>query len=373
MKTIVFNSNTLWSIVQFRLHIIKALRQQYHLVCVGDNRYSQIQLEILTQLGVEVVLLPLDKKSINPIKELVYFFKLYKLYKRIKPDITIHYTIKPNIYGSLVSRILDIKNIAVVTGLGSSHLQNNMITFLTRYLYTWSLRKTQYVFFLNKEDINYFLEHKIVSMEQVLKLPGEGIDINLFPALSYSSDEEIVFVMVARLLKDKGVYEYIEAIKCISRKIKAQFFLVGAYDFENPSAIFEDEVQGWVDSGYITYVSPTNNILSIYQKADVIVLPSYREGLSRVLLEAMSCERFIITSNVPGCRELCDDEINGYLVEVRDTTALAVAMEKAYTQGKESLHVKAKQGREKVLKKYGSYIVCQIYNNTINDLLKKGF
>lgn len=373
MKTIVFNSNTLWSIVQFRLHIIKVLSQQYHIVCIGDNRYSEVQLEILTQLGVEVVLLPLDKKSINPIKELIYFFKLYKIYKRIKPDITIHYTIKPNIYGSLVSRVLNIKNIAVVTGLGSSYLQNNVITFLTKYLYTLAFAKARYIFFLNSEDRNYFLERKMVQINQVVMLPGEGVDTNLFPALRYSVDKEIVFVMVTRLLRDKGIYEYIEAIQNIADTIKAQFFLVGAYDFENPSAISEKEIQGWVAKGYITYLPPTKNILSIYEMADVIVLPSYREGLSRVLLEAMSCERFIITTNVVGCRELCDDEINGFLVEAYDANALAKAIEKAYMQGKESLYLMAKEGRKKVLKQYSSHIVCEMYDNIINDLLKKRF
>ena len=373
MKTILLNSNTVWSLVQFRLHVIKVLSQKYRVVCIGDNRYSEVQLETLTQLGVEVVLLPLDKKSINPIKDLIYFFKLYKIYKRIKPDVTIHYTIKPNIYGSLVSRILKSNNIAVVTGLGSSHLKNNVITVLTRYLYRWSFIKTQHVCFLNDEDRDYFLEHKMVAADHAVMLPGEGVDTNLFPALLYRKNEEIVFVMVARLLRDKGVYEYIEAIKCVSQKIKAQFFLVGAYDFENPSAICEQEVQGWVDDGYISYLPPTNDIVSIYERADVIVLPSYREGLSRVLLEAMSCERFIITSNVAGCNELCDDDVNGFLVEARNANTLADAIEKAYVQGKTSLHVNAKQGREKVVKHYSSDIVCQIYDALIDGVLKKGF
>lgn len=372
MKTILLNSNTLWSIMQFRKELIKVLQQQYRIVCVaGYDDFASNSYAIAKELGVELFQIKMHRKGVNPLQDIAYFFKLLRLYHQIKPDLILHYTIKPNIYGSLAARVLKIPHFSIISGLGSAFLKRNIISKVVEKLYTYSLSSAKYVLFLNQDDMNEFMTQKIIAHPKAILLPGEGIDTSAYlPCPNQDDSPQIAFLLVARLLRDKGVYEYIEAIKHIRQNsANGTFLLAGVFDEDNPSAISKDEVASWEKAGYISYLGKTDDILEFFARCDAVVLPSYREGLSRVLLEANSCEKFIITSNVAGCKELCIDEHNGFLVQAGDVPSLVAALQKTMLYSKEELQRRAKEGRNLVSRYYSMNRVNEQYLELIHTVL----
>ena len=371
MKKIVINSNILWTITQFRKDLIIELKKRYKVICIADHDdFSGNSLNSIKSLGVEYIRLKVNRKGVNPFADFLYFIELLKLYKKIKPDLIIHYTIKPNIYGSIAAKVLKINSFAVVSGLGSTFIKNNVLTKIITLLYKIALSNTKKVLFLNEDDKKIFLELNIVKEKQSVVLPGEGIDIDFYKGClsNGSKNSDITFLMIARLLKDKGVYEYIEAIKNI-KSLNTRFLLAGVLDKDNPTSIKEEELQRWIDEKTITYLGKTDNIKEFFKYADVIVLPSYREGLSRVLLEACSCEKFIVTSDIAGCKELCIDGYNGFLCIPKDTTSLVHALKKTIDLPKNKVITKGKFGRELVINHYSSSIVNNIYKQLIEETL----
>lgn len=368
MKKLVINANTLWSIVQFRLELIKWLCASYEVVCIGDREHFTHEAESnLEALGVKCIHLPIARKGMNVFVDFFYCLRLFFLYKRLAPDIVMHYTIKPIIYGSRIASLLGISSIAVVTGLGSSLIHQGYKTSWIRWLYRKALLHVKYVFFLNQEDKDYFIHHAIVLASKSVILPGEGIDPKRYLPSPPHFQRPITFLMVARLLKDKGIIEYIEAIRiCKQRTLNAHFLLVGAFDDANPSAIRSYELQQWIEEGLIEYLGEQHAMQEMYAKADVVVLPSYREGLSRVLLEACCSEKFLITSDIAGCKELCYDGKNGFLVPCGDAKALSQAMMNAIDFGKEFLHVKGAWGRQWVEERYSYEHVFTLYEKHLN-------
>lgn len=368
MKKLVINSNTLWSIVQFRLELIKWLSASYEIICIGDREHFTHEAESnLEALGVTCIHLPIARKGMNFFVDFLYCLRLFFLYKQLAPDIVIHYTIKPVIYGSKIASLLRISSIAVITGLGSSLIHQGYKTAWIHWLYRKALLHVKHVFFLNQEDRDYFIEQAIVPISKSVILPGEGIDPASYLPVALNFQAPVTFLMVSRLLKDKGVIEYIEAIRvCKQYSFNAHFLLVGAFDNANPSAIQSYELQQWIEEDLIEYLGEQQDMQKIYAKADVVVLPSYREGLSRVLLEACCSEKFLITSNIAGCKELCRDGKNGFLVPCGDVKALSQAIMDAIDFGKESLHVKGALGRQQVQENYTYEHVFKMYEKHLN-------
>lgn len=372
MKTILLNSNTLWSIMQFRKELIKVLQQEYRIVCVaGYDDFASNSHAIAQELGVELFQLTMQRKGVNPLQDVMYFLRLWRLYRHIKPDLILHYTIKPNIYGSFAARLLKIPHISIISGLGSAFLKKNSISKIVEKLYTVALASTHRVLFLNQDDMDEFITQKIISQKKAILLPGEGVNIDAYLPCPLKDDSQcIVFLMVARLLRDKGVYEYIEAIKQLRQDSSCgKFLLAGIFDENNPSAISKEEVLAWERAGYIAYLGKTDTIQEFFRQCDVVVLPSYREGLSRVLLEANSCEKFIITSDIAGCKELCMHGKNGFLVQSHDVQSLVEAIEKTMVLSREVLQQRGKEGRLLVREYYSTGRVNAYYTRLIKEIL----
>lgn len=371
MKTIILNSNIIWTITQFRKDLIKALKNKYTIICVADDdKFSDNSMAILDELDVKFIKVKVDRKGINPLKDIFYIYSLYKIYKKIKPDLIIHYTIKPNIYGSLVARILNIKSFAVISGLGSSFLKDNFLSKIIKKLYKFALQKSNKIFFLNNDDMKYFVDNNIVQKDQKLLLPGEGVDTDYYSCCNKDTNEKITFLMIARLLKDKGIYEYIETVKKVkSKNENVEFLLAGVLDSDNPTSIQARELQAWIDQGVIKYLGKTDDIREFLKLCDVIVLPSYREGLSRVLLEACSCEKFIITSDIAGCKELCEEGKNGFLCKPKDIDSLTKAFSLTISLDKKMFDQMSKKSREMVINTFSSEIVNNIYLKVIKETI----
>ncbi len=362
-KRIIIVANTTWNIYNFRLNIIRKLIDEGHEVIVMAPVDKFI---FYTESFPQVQHIPvrhLHRDSVNPFQDLRLFFEFIRLYRQYKPDLILHYTVKPNIFGGFAARLLGIPSVAVVTGLGYSLIHEGWINVVTRLLYKFSLPYHRKVIFENRDDQKLFEEEGLVSPARSMAIKGCGVDTTAF---SPNGDERkegmITFTFIGRLLYDKGVKEFIEAAQLMKQNDHIRFWLVGEIDKENPSSIRNEDLMKWIRDPKIHYHGATDNIRKFIEKSDCIILPSYREGMPRVIMEAMAMECPVITTDTAGCRETVDENINGYLVPVKDSVALAKAMQKFLELDVESRMNMGKAGRIKVLEEFDDRIIAdQLY------------
>jgi len=374
-RTIAIAINTSWNIYNFRLGLLKALQNDgYNIVIVAPHDdYS----EKLEALGFEYHNIGINNKGTNPLEDAKLVLDFYKCYKRIAPDVVLHYTIKPNIYGSMAAGMLGIPVIANISGLGTVFLNNSISSKIARGLYKVSLKIPQKVFFQNRHDRELFIRSHLVKETKTDILPGSGIDTERFKPLKEKKEtgDSIKFLFIARLVKDKGLVEFVEAARktkkqsTVNHLPSTEFHILGAYYPGNPTAITEEEMQQWEEEGIVTYLGTSDDVKSVIANYDCIVLPSYREGLSRVLLEAASMEKPIITTNVPGCQEVVEDGLNGYLCNVKDADSLADQMKKIMALSNKERREMGRKGREKVVKEFDERLVIGKYKEAIKYLL----
>jgi glycosyltransferase involved in cell wall biosynthesis len=288
----------------------------------------------LEALGVKVHEFALKRTGMNPLKDLMTFFWLCSLMRRVKPDYTLGYTIKPVIYGSLAASLSGVsRRFALITGLGyaftgEQNFKRALVQKLARKLYSLSLMRTEKVFFQNPDDESLFRTLKVLP-ESIpsLVINGSGVDLELYTVAPLPKDS-IAFLLIARLLGDKGIREYVGAAEEVKKQYpEVKFMLVGDVD-ENPDSVQAFEIKQWECDGTIDYLGWLEDVRSVIADCSVYVLPSYREGIPRTVLEAMAMGRPIITTDAPGCRETVVEGENGFLVPVKDSDALAVAMKR---------------------------------------------
>jgi glycosyltransferase involved in cell wall biosynthesis len=369
-KRIVLSSNTAFSLYNFRLHLMRALKEKgYEVMAVspGDEKYSELLKKEFGFFAIK----NLDRKGTNPIKDLKLFFEYFLLFRRLKPDLVINFTIKPNIYGSISAGLLGIPSISVITGLGYVFIRESWLTKLVKLLYWLAFRFNRAVVFLNSEDLSTLGN---ISKRKSFLIESEGIDIKHFdPTLcKEAKKDEFTFLFVGRLLTDKGIYELIKAFEKLKReKPKVKLIIVGSPDEGNPNSVSKGELEKWVKEGLIEWHGFQEDVRPFYCMADCVVLPSYREGISRVLLEAMAMEKPIITTDAPGCRNVCVDGVNGFLVKPRDVGSLYLAMKKIVELEDKKLREFGKIGRMLAEEKYSVEKIVGEYINLIEAVLSK--
>ena len=370
MNTIVVSSNTCWSIYNFRLDLIKKLKDKgYKVVIVAP--YDEYSTKLSKEFDYYDIFM--NNKGTNPSEDIRTFFEYYRLYKKIRPQIALHYTIKPNIYGNLASKLLNIKTINNITGLGTLFIKDSFSTKIAKFLYKLSLSSSSKVFFQNRDDFELFVKNRLVNKEKCDIVPGSGIDVEKFKPINIEKKDNIFkFLLIARMIWDKGIKEYVEAAKIIKNKYKnVEFLLLGPANVKNPTAIPIDTIKNWEKEGLVKYLGVTDNVKEEIAKVDCIVLPSYyREGVPRVLLESASMAKPIITTNNVGCKEVVDDKVNGYLCKVRNSKDLAGKMEKMLNLKEEERIKMGLKGREKMIKEFDKKIVINKYLEVIENLLK---
>jgi len=371
MKTIGIVINTSWHIYNFRAGLIKTLQEMgYKVVAIAPKDvYSQKLID--TEMDYHDI--EMNNMGTNIVEDTKLTYSYYKVFKKIKPDLLLLYTIKPNIYGSIAAKMLNIPVISSITGLGTVFLHDNLSSKVAKLLYKVTLKIPGKVFFENPHDKKVFLDQGFVKKEKVVLIPGAGINTNEFmPMAESSSDEETSpkFLFIARLVRDKGLIEYIDAIKLLRPKYPTiEFAILGPYYPANPTAITEEEMDGWVEEGLVNYLGESDNVKSIISEYDCVVLPSYREGLSRVLLEAASMEKPIVTTNVPGCKDVVEDGVNGFLCEKENAHHLAEKIEQIILLTNYDRIQMGKKGREKVVKEFDEPIVNDKYIAAIQEML----
>jgi len=372
MKKVAIVINSAWQGYNFRLNLAREFKDNnYKVVFVApeDGKYS----DKLTQ---EFEFFSVDFKAggVNPIDDLKACFSLYKVYKENRFDIVLNFTIKPNIYSAVVAKLLNIDSINNITGLGTVFIKKTLITTIVKLLYRVSLACSTHVFFQNSEDRNYFLSKGLVSANKCNVIPGSGVDTDKFTPVDVDTDGIFRFLLVARVIKDKGIFEYIDAAYILKNKYSnIEFGLLGELDSINRTAISKKKILELHNDGVINYLGKTDNVREQLANADCVVLPSYREGSPRSLMEASSMAIPIITTDVVGCRQVVDDGVTGLLCQARDSSDLALKMEEMFNMTENDREYMGKLGREKMLKEFDESIVINEYKNTINNIITKKF
>lgn len=371
---VVICLNTAWNLVNFRAGLIRALvAGGYEVVAVAPNdKYSAG----LKALGCRFVPLHMENGGTNPIKDALLLLRFLRLFFKERPDVYLGYTVKPNVYGSLAAHMLRIPVINNIAGLGVVFGRAGLLVQVVRGLYRIALGRSAKVFFQNNDDRQMFLSGGLVRPEVADLLPGSGIDLARFRFMpinaTHGDEHPFRFLLIARMLWDKGVSEFAEAAKLIQSKWpQAQCCLLGFLDVQNPGAISRAQMDELVAVG-ITYLGTSDDVRVEIAQADCIVLPSYyREGTPRSLLEAAAMGRPIITTDAVGCREVVDDGVNGYLCKVRDAADLAEKMERMLTLSHDQRAEMGKQGRAKMVAQFDEQIVISKYLDAIASLTTK--
>jgi glycosyltransferase involved in cell wall biosynthesis len=361
--------NTSWNIYNFRLNFIRALLKNGHEVhtIAPHDEYAKY----LEEEGCINHVVRMDSRGANPIKDSALIVELLLVYNRVKPDMILHYTIKPNVYGTIAAALLRIPVINNVCGLGTVFLKNDAVSMVAMLLYKISFRFAKKVFFQNPDDLKLFLDKGLVPEKTVDLLPGSGIDLSRFTPLAYTRNKKFTFLMISRLITDKGVLEYIEAVKKLKHEgFDARFQVLGAMDPEHKRGIKRELIQEWIDAGLIEYLGTTNDVRKFIQHADCIVLPSYREGTPRTLLEAASSSKPIIATDVPGCNHVVTNNYNGLLCKLKDADDLAEKMKQMAGLDNETLQKFGTNGRLKMEAEYDESVVINKYLQALTDLKK---
>lgn len=372
-KTILISINAAWNILNFRLGLIRGLQGRgYRVVALAppdawSGRFAE--------LGIEYHPIEIDRQGVSPLRDARLLGRYYRILRRIRPDIYLGYTAKPNVYGSLAAHALGIPAINNVSGLGTAFIRQGLLTRIVSRLYRTAFRRSATVFFQNEEDLGLFVRNRLVRDGQARLLPGSGIDLERFrpdPAPPPDGAGGVAFLMIARLLWDKGVAEYVAACRRVRAEMPdARFRLLGFLDVPNRTAVARADVEAWVAEGLIDYLGPADDVRPFIAAADCILLPSYREGLPRTLLEAAAMAKPIIATDVPGCRQVVDEGMNGFLCAVRDPASLADAMLRMARLSPAERQAMGAAGRAKMEAEYDERLVIARYVEAIEAALGK--
>jgi glycosyltransferase involved in cell wall biosynthesis len=385
-KKIIIAVNSTFNLTNHRVGLINGLLDGgYEVIATSptDEFASRVK-----ELDCHHVPLQMERKGTNIGRDLLLFWRYRTMLKQYMPDIYLGFTAKPNIYGSLAAQSLGIPVINNISGLGtvfgamSTSLVGSLLSRLLRVLYWFALLRSDKIFFQNKDDRREFIERGVVKVHLTELLPGSGVDLERFAynpiianqLVSKANNEKTKtrFLLVARMLWDKGVGEYVEAARLLSRRYpRTEFCMIGFLDFQNPEAISEEQINEWIAEGIVQYLGVINDIRPEIVKADCVVLPVlFREGTPRSLLEAAAMGRPVITTNTVGCRETVDDGVNGYLCVPSDSIDLSKKMERIIQLNDTQRHEMGRCGRQKMELQFDEQIVIQKYLEAISRHLR---
>jgi glycosyltransferase involved in cell wall biosynthesis len=366
---IIFSSNIAWSIFNFRFNLLKSLQDDGHEIytVAFPDEYS----EKLKEQGFHFAAVNLNNNATNPIEDLKSIYSYYKIYKKISPDVICHNAIKPNIYGTIAASMLNIPVVNNISGLGTLFIKKSFSTQIAKLLYRFSQRKASKIFFQNKDDLNLFLENKLIENSKAQVIPGSGVNtLRFIPNEAKEEGLDFTFLFIGRLLYDKGIREYVEAVQLLKKKYpKTKFSILGPLYENNATAISKETLLNWTTRDEIIYLGHTDRVEEVMKEADCVVLPSYREGLSKVLIEASSMGLPIVTTNVPGCRDVVIDKVTGFLCEVKNSKDLADKMEKMLLMSSEEKMRMGYYARERAIEVFDEKIIIKHYKEAIYALV----
>lgn len=361
--------NTSWNIYNFRMGLVRSLIEHGHevIAVAPKDEYTHYLIEE----GCKYEEVKMDSRGANVLKDLGLIFELWGIYRRVKPDVVLHYTIKPNIYGTLAASVLRIPSVNNVCGLGTAFLNKGLVSKIAIGMYKLAFRFPKLIYFQNTDDKNFFDEKNITRNNATQILPGSGINLSHFTPDKKKTNKKFTFLLISRLIHDKGILEYIDAIKLLKEKgVEADFQILGNKDTEHKRGISEELISDWIDNNIVEYLGSTDDVRPFINQADCVVLPSYREGTPRSLLEAASSAKPIVATNVAGCTNVVKDNVNGLLCKVKDAKDLADKLEEMANLPDNRVEEMGDASRKMVEERFDEKIVIDSYLNTISSLQK---
>lgn len=369
---IAFSGNNAWGMYNFRGKLLRHFVERGFKVTVLAP-YDDVYTKKLQELGCEVLDMPMDPKGVNPFVDALLLYRYYKVFKKLNPDISVTYTIKPNIYGGIAARLLKIPYLPITTGLGYVFINDDVVAKIVKKLYGLAFKKAEKVWFLNDEDIEDFRRENIVDDDKIQLLPGEGIDLSRFKLSKRLESTSFTFILVARMLVDKGVCEFVEAARVMKKKYpKLSFKLLGAVWKDNPAAISEAQLRKWEEEGVVEYLGVVSDVIPTLLESDCVVLPSaYREGVPFSLMEGAALGLPLIASDIAGCRDVVIDGYNGFLCKKKDVPSLVEAMEKIVDLTPEECKQFGAKGRKIIEERFELGYIIKQYDAAFTDILSK--
>lgn len=362
-------ANTAWYLHNFRRNLMQALQQDgHHVIAVGgEGAFAQR----LREQGFEHHEVPFSGAGTAPWRELATARALRRVLRRERIDLVLSYTPKGNLYAALAARGLPPRQVMNVSGLGRAVTSPGHASRIVEWLYRCTVPRAAWVFFQNDDDRRLFVERAWVSPARSSRLPGSGVDLSAFTPSALPSQEAgaCVFLMVARLLWDKGVREYVEAARSLRASWpQARFQLLGPLDASPRSGVPRAMLEGWIAEGAVHYLGETDDTRPYLQAADCVVLPSYREGVSRALLEGAACARPLVATDVPGCRDVIDPGESGLLCRSADAHDLAAQMLQLLQMQPQDRTRMGLAGRQKMEREFDEHLVIDAYRAQIAAL-----
>lgn len=371
MYTVAITANTSWYIYNFRRNtIISLINHGIRVIAISPfDDYSHK----LSELGCEYIDIDIDQGGTNPFKDLKTACLFFSILKKTRPQCILNFTPKNNIYCTLVAKLLRLNTINNIAGLGSMFTSDSVSSRVVRLLYRFSQPFASIVFFQNEQDRTLFVKNRYVDKVKTRRLPGSGVDLDRFIYSPSDDVGRVRFLLIARMLYDKGIVHYVEAARELKGRYgdRIEFRLLGFLDVDNPSAISKAQMESWVREGIVIYLGCSNKVEREIAEVDCIVLPSfYREGVPKSLLEAGAMGKPIVTANSIGCNETVDDGVNGYLCEPRSTQSLIDALDKMFSKSHNERLVMGKASREKMSHEFDEQIVIDRYLFEIERIIK---
>lgn len=363
MAKILILANNDVGLYKFRKELIAELLKENEVYI--SLPYGEF-VEKLIQLGCQYINTPIDRRGKNPFKDIKLIISYRNTIEKVRPDVVLTYTIKPNIYGGIVSRFIKVPHIANITGLGTAVENKGLLQKVTLFLYKVSLKSTRCVFFQNIENKEFFLNNGINRSRQRL-LPGSGVNLNEYSLLEYPSDSVVNFIFIARIMKEKGIEQYLEAASYIKNKYPNTNFHILGFSEQN----YVEKLRYFEKQGIINYHGMQENVIKFLEISHCTIHPTfYPEGMSNVLLESAACGRPVITTNRSGCKEIVDNNVNGFIVKQENSIDLIKKIEgflKLSFEEKKGMGIK---GRQKVEKEFNRQIIINEYLYEINLIIE---
>lgn len=364
MVRVLVLANSSWNLQHFRSGVIRELLRRGHSVTTVSPDSDGIKVDACPVRHRQC---RMHRSSTNLLSECRTLYSVFRALLEEKPDVALLFTIKPNIYGSAMSRFMRFAAIPNVSGLGTSFLGSSRTRKIVMLLYKFAFSGAAKVFFQNGDDRSLFINSRMVRADQATIIPGSGVNLSEFQPAPLPNAPR--FLMIARILGDKGVREYLEAATLVKRLTPtASFSLIGELDPANPTALSEKQFHAALQGGAVNYLGSSPDVRPFIREASAIVLPSYREGLPRSLLEGAAMGRPLIGSDVPGCREVVRPDITGFLCEARSINSLAAAMERMARISHDHRARLGANARRMVEEEFDEEFVVQAYAHAIEDL-----
>lgn len=363
MKKILILTNASQGLFNFRKELLDKLITERNEVYISTPNDNVEIIKKIEDIGSKIIIINLDRRGINPIKDFLLFLKYFFLIKKIKPDVVLMYTIKPNLYGGIVCRLLKISYVITITGIGSLFQSKSLLTKLVKKVYRFSLKKARCVFFQNKANLEFFKTNKIIG-ENYKLVNGSGVNLEKFFSKKTLEKKNIIFLFIGRIMREKGIEEYLEVAKLLKNKYKnIEFRILGAYEEE----IYRKKISELEKIEIVKYLGISNDVRKELEKVHCVINPSWHEGMSNVLLEAGAMKKFLIASNIPGCQEIIINNETGFTFKKNDIEDLKNKIEEFINLSNDKYDEYIEKSYNYIKKNFDRKNIIKEYLNIINS------